>query len=32
MRFWGIEKLDWLAMADDYNLIRNHIAATQPEL
>lgn len=26
----GKEKLDWLALADDYNLIRDHIAATLP--
>jgi molybdopterin-dependent oxidoreductase alpha subunit len=26
----GNEKLDWLALADDYNLIRDHIAATIP--
>ncbi|AMO49622.1 formate dehydrogenase [Enterobacter sp. FY-07] len=26
----GTEKLDWLALADDYNLIRDHIAATLP--
>nr|WP_318381635.1 FdhF/YdeP family oxidoreductase [uncultured Enterobacter sp.] len=26
----GKEKLDWLALADDYDLIRNHIAATLP--
>ncbi|WP_312240592.1 FdhF/YdeP family oxidoreductase [Pantoea sp.] len=25
---FGKEKLDWLALAGDYNLIRNHIAAT----
>ena len=26
----GSEKLDWLEMADDYGIIRNHIAATIP--
>ncbi|WNJ77491.1 FdhF/YdeP family oxidoreductase [Cedecea neteri] len=26
----GRTKLDWLALADDYNLIRDHIAATLP--
>ncbi|WP_213716257.1 FdhF/YdeP family oxidoreductase [Cedecea lapagei] len=26
----GRSKLDWLALADDYNLIRDHIAATLP--
>lgn len=26
----GRNKLDWLALADDYNLIRDHIAATLP--
>ena len=26
----GKNKLNWLALADDYNLIRNHIAATIP--
>ncbi|MHB9330433.1 FdhF/YdeP family oxidoreductase [Phytobacter ursingii] len=26
----GNSKLDWLALADDYNLIRDHIAATIP--
>ncbi len=26
----GTDKLDWLALADDYNLIRDHIAATLP--
>ncbi len=26
----GKDKLNWLALADDYNLIRNHIAATIP--
>ncbi|WP_323610446.1 FdhF/YdeP family oxidoreductase [Pectobacterium versatile] len=26
----GHEKLDWLALADDYSRIRNHIAATLP--
>ncbi|WP_342325404.1 FdhF/YdeP family oxidoreductase [Kosakonia sp. BYX6] len=26
----GNEKLDWLALADDYTLIRDHIAATLP--
>lgn len=26
----GTEKLDWLALAGDYNLIRDHIAATLP--
>ncbi|QOV61974.1 FdhF/YdeP family oxidoreductase [Kosakonia pseudosacchari] len=26
----GSEKVDWLAMAGDYNLIRDHIAATIP--
>ena len=26
----GNEKLDWLALADDYSLIRDHIAATIP--
>jgi len=26
----GREKMDWLALAADYNLIRNHIAATLP--
>lgn len=26
----GQEKLDWLALSEDYNLIRDHIAATLP--
>ncbi|SMG28903.1 FdhF/YdeP family oxidoreductase [Cedecea sp. NFIX57] len=26
----GRTKLDWLALADDYNLVRDHIAATLP--